>query len=69
MRGLWDMLKLHQSEFSSFKDHVSERYVKTEYVSEMKGDIKGMSDAIFRKLDRIEEKIDNKMDKIPGGKS
>ena len=70
MRMIWENIREHARDMSAqkealdkFKEHVSERYVRTDYAVEMKNDIRALSDAIFRKLDRIEEKIDGKMDK------
>ena len=70
MRMIWDSIRDHNRDITAqkdalekFKDHVSERYVRVDYVAEMKNDIRSLSEAIFRKLDRIEEKIDSKADK------
>ena len=71
MRMIWDSMRDHaravvaqKEALEKFKDHVTERYVRVDYVTEMKDDIRRLSEAIFTKFDKIEEKMDRVETKI-----
>ena len=71
MRMLWDSIRDHGRDIEAqrkaaaeFQQHVSDTYVRNAWGVELKNDMRVMQEAIFRKLDRIEEKIDGKMDKV-----
>ena len=55
-RQLWDAVGVLKKDLSSLREEIANDRVH-------KSDFKDLSDAIFRKLDRIEDKLDGKADK------
>ena len=55
-RQLWDAVSVLKKDLSSLREEIANERVH-------KMDFKDLSDAIFRKLDRIEDKLDGKADK------
>jgi len=58
-RQLWDAVGVLKKDLSSLREEIANDRVH-------KSDFKDLSDAIFRKLDRIEDKLDGKADKGHG---
>ena len=56
LKIIWDAIKELRETVGELEVRLPEAYVK-------KDDFQHFSDAIFRKLDKIEDKIDNKVDK------
>jgi len=63
LRTIWAEMKAMQATYSKLADKVSsiEILVAGQYVK--RDDIQVLSNAIFAKLDRIEDKLDGKVDK------
>ena len=55
-RQLWDAVGILKKDLSNLREEIANDRVH-------KSDFKDLSDAIFRKLDRIEDKLDGKADK------
>ena len=55
-RQLWDAVGSLKKDLSNLREEIANDRVH-------KSDFKDLSDAIFRKLDRIEDKLDGKADK------
>lgn len=55
-RQLWDAVSVLKKDLSNLREEIANDRVH-------KSDFKDLSDAIFRKLDRIEDKLDGKADK------
>jgi len=67
VRGIADSMKELKRADAELADKVQgiEILVAGKYVQ--REELKAMSDALFRKLDRIELKLDSKQDKVHGG--
>lgn len=56
MRIIWSSITSLTKDLKSLDDKVSETYARRD-------DMRTLSDALFKKLDRIEDKLDRKVDK------
>lgn len=63
MRGLISDVRSLAKELDAYKLHVAERYVTQDGLTKALDGIGGQIDAVFRKLERIYEKLDGKADK------
>jgi hypothetical protein len=62
-RQLWDSVKELKKEMSDMRLHVSDQYVKKSEVENFKADMDKRFDRIEMLLDRLYEKLDQKVDK------
>jgi hypothetical protein len=62
-RQLWDSVKELKKELSDMRLHVSDQYVKKSEVENFKADMDKRFDRIEMLLDRLYEKLDQKVDK------
>jgi len=62
-RQLWDSVKELKEDVSAIRLHVSENYVKKSEVENFRQDMDKRFDRIELLLDRLFERLDNKVDK------
>lgn len=62
-RQLWDSVKELKNDISSIRLHMSEHYVKKSEVEGFRADMDKRFDRIELLLDKLYEKLDNKVDK------
>ena len=62
-RQLWDSVKELKNDISSIRLHMSENYVKKSEVDNFRADMDKRFDRIEVLLDKLYEKLDNKVDK------
>ena len=62
-RQLWDSVKDLREDISAIRLHVSENYVKKSEVEGFRADMDKRFDRIELLLDRLFERLDNKVDK------
>jgi len=62
-RQLWDSVKELKKEMSDMRLHVSDNYVKKSEVEGFRSDMDKRFDRIEQLLDRLYEKLDQKVDK------
>lgn len=62
-RQLWDSVKELKKEVSEMRLHVADNYVKKSEVDGFRADMDKRFDRIEQLLDRLYEKLDNKVDK------
>ncbi len=62
-RQLWDSVKDLREDISAIRLHVSENYVKKSEVENFRQDMDKRFDRIELLLDRLFERLDNKVDK------
>lgn len=62
-RQLWDSVKELRKEMSDMRLHVSDQYVKKSEVEGFRADMDKRFDRIEMLLDKLYEKLDNKVDK------
>jgi len=62
-RQLWDSVKELRKEMSDMRLHVSDQYVKKSEVENFKADMDKRFDRIEMLLDKLYEKLDQKVDK------
>ena len=62
-RQLWDSVKELKKEVSDMRLHVSDNYVKKSEVDSFRQDMDKRFDRIEMLLDKLYEKLDNKVDK------
>jgi len=62
-RQLWDSVKELRKELSDMRLHVSDQYVKKSEVEGFRADIDKRFDRIEQLLNRLYEKLDQKVDK------
>jgi hypothetical protein len=62
-RQLWDSVKELRKEMSDMRLHVSDNYVKKSEVEGFRADMDKRFDRIEMLLDKLYEKLDNKVDK------
>jgi hypothetical protein len=62
-RQLWDSVKELKKEIADLRLHVSESYVKKSEIDTLKVDMDKRFDRIEMLLDRLYEKLDQKVDK------
>jgi hypothetical protein len=62
-RQLWDSVKELKTDIASLRLHVSEAYVKKSEIETLKVDMDKRFDRIEMLLDRLSEKLDQKVDK------
>lgn len=62
-RQLWDSVKELKTDISGIRLHMSENYVKKSEVDGFRADMDKRFDRIEQLLDRLYEKLDNKVDK------
>ena len=63
MRILWDSHRDVKMGVDNLMQSLPDTYARRDDVRDIKNDVKELRDAIFLKLDKIEEKIDIKADK------
>jgi hypothetical protein len=62
-RQLWDSVKELKNDISSIRLHMSENYVKKSEVDSFRADMDKRFDRIEMLLDKLYERLDNKVDK------
>jgi hypothetical protein len=62
-RQLWDSVKELKNDISSIRLHMSENYVKKSEVEGFRSDMDKRFDRIEMLLDKLYERLDNKVDK------
>lgn len=62
-RQLWDSVKELKNDVASIRLHMSESYVKKSEVDNFRQDMDKRFDRIEQLLDKLYEKLDNKVDK------
>jgi hypothetical protein len=62
-RQLWDSVQELKEEIASLRLHMSESYVKKSEIETLKADMDKRFDRIEMLLDRLSEKLDQKVDK------
>jgi hypothetical protein len=62
-RQLWDSVKELKNDISSIRLHMSENYVKKSEVDGFRADMDKRFDRIEMLLDKLYERLDNKVDK------
>lgn len=63
MRGVMSDVRTQAKELAAYKLHVAEKYVTQDGLTKALDGISSQIEAVFRKLDRIDEKLDGKADK------